>query len=145
MAATRVQCGPRDGGWIAFTSQAANGNSGIYIIRADGTDRTTVARVSATALAWRSLSEGELVSPLPFSSEAPSQSAAPEPTDIGLGFPVCDVSSVEGHFGSGRGTAYTATGMGDTGGCSTEDGGFQVIAVDVSGEGIADGSLAARV
>lgn len=130
-----------DGGWIAFTSQAANGNSGIYIMRADGTDRTRVARVSAMALAWQSLPEGELVSPLPSLSAAPSQSAAPEPTDIGLGFPVCHVSSVEGDFGSGRGTAYIATRMGDTGGCPTEGGGFQVIAVDVSGDGIADGSL----
>ena len=77
---------------------------------------------------------------------APTPTPSPEPSqpsnerDIGLGFPVCDVTSVRGEFGLGvTGTAYVATRTGDTD-CPKLGDGMQVLAVDVSGDGLADTS-----
>jgi hypothetical protein len=61
--------------------------------------------------------------------------------DIGLGFPVCNVTSVAGVFASGAdGTAWVATKTGDVG-CPSLGDGMQVVAVDVSGDGEADASF----
>lgn len=48
------------------------------------------------------------------------------------------MTSVEGDFGSPSGTAYVATRMGDIGGCPEL--GFQTLAVDASGDGMAEAS-----
>ena len=62
-------------------------------------------------------------------------------TDIGLGFPVCNVTSVSGVFAPGvDGTAWVATKTGDVG-CPSLGDGMQVLAVDVSGDGVADTSF----
>jgi hypothetical protein len=77
-------------------------------------------------------------------------SAQPDPTpvdvppggqDIGLGFPVCDVTSVAGVFAPGvDGTAWVATKSGDLG-CPSLGEGIQVVALDLSGDGVADASF----
>jgi hypothetical protein len=77
-------------------------------------------------------------------------SVQPDPTpvdvppggeDIGLGFPVCNVTSLSGVFASGvDGTAWVATKTGDVG-CPSLGDGMQVVAVDVSGDGVADTSF----
>jgi hypothetical protein len=77
-------------------------------------------------------------------------SVQPDPTpvdvppggeDIGLGFPVCNVTSVAGVFAPGvDGTAWVATKSGDVG-CPSLGDGMQVVAVDVSGDGMADTSF----
>ena len=77
-------------------------------------------------------------------------SVQPDPTpvdvppggeDIGLGFPVCDVTSVAGVFAPGvDGTAWVATKSGDVG-CPSLGEGIQVIAIDLSGDGVADTSF----
>jgi hypothetical protein len=77
-------------------------------------------------------------------------SVQPDPTpvdvppggeDIGLGFPVCDVTSVAGVFAPGvDGTAWVATKSGDVG-CPSLGDGMQIVAVDVSGDGEADASF----
>ena len=67
--------------------------------------------------------------------------AAGQGQDIGLGFPVCDVTSVAGEFAPGvAGTAYVATKMSDLGRCPNSGTGraFQIVAVDVTGDGVAD-------
>ena len=62
-------------------------------------------------------------------------------TDIGLGFSVCNVTSVSGVFAPGvDGTAWVATKTGDVG-CPSLGDGMQVLAVDVSGDGVADTSF----
>jgi WD40-like Beta Propeller Repeat/Lipoprotein LpqB beta-propeller domain len=64
----------------------------------------------------------------------------PQRGDIGLGFPVCDVTSVPGTFVPGvQGTGWVATKTGDVG-CPRQGEGMQVLAVDVTGDGIADTS-----
>ena len=60
--------------------------------------------------------------------------------DIGLGFPVCNVTSVGGAFESGvTGTAYVATKASDTV-CPQPGDGMQVLAVDINADGLADTS-----
>jgi hypothetical protein len=66
---------------------------------------------------------------------------APTDEDIGLGFPVCNVTSVAGVFALGvDGTAWVATKTGDVG-CPSLGDGMQIVAVDVSGDGVADTSF----
>ena len=77
------------------------------------------------------------------STPTPTPTPSPSPTgkDIGLGFPVCDVTSVRGQFAPGvDGKGFVATRRGDTGRCPSTDGGMQVLAVDVDGDGVADAS-----
>jgi hypothetical protein len=77
------------------------------------------------------------------STPAPTPTPSPTPIgkDIGLGFPLCDVTSVLGQFAPGvDGEAFVATRRGDTGGCPTADGEMQVLAVDLDGDGLADTS-----
>jgi hypothetical protein len=74
----------------------------------------------------------------------PTPTPTPSPTligkDIGLGFPVCDVTTVRGQFTPGvGGTAYVATRAGDTA-CPDPGDGMQVLAVDVTRDGLADTS-----
>jgi hypothetical protein len=77
----------------------------------------------------------------PAATPTASASVASAGEDIGLGFPVCNVTSVGGEFAPGsRGTAYVAPGLGDAGGGPEEPGGFQVVAVDATGDGLADAS-----
>jgi hypothetical protein len=83
--------------------------------------------------------EAATMLPIPTPSSEMTTSEVDE--DIGLGFPVCDVTSVRGQFTPGvDGRAFVATRTGDTGGCPTADGGMQVLAVDVNGDGVADTS-----
>ncbi len=76
-------------------------------------------------------------------SPIPSASSSDETvTDIGLGFPVCNVSSVRGDFaGDGTsGTAWVATKVSDDGGCPEATQASNVLAVDLNGDGVADTS-----
>jgi hypothetical protein len=138
-----------DGTRIAFTSATPNGDTVVYTMRPDGTDKIKLPGVSATVtvIAWQPLTTDGTVTPEP----SPGESVVPEPTpaerpsadageDIGLGFPVCNVSSVPGVFGPGiSGSAFVGTKGGETG-CPRLGDGFQLIAVDVSGDGLADAS-----
>ena len=76
------------------------------------------------------------------SVSAPPTSPSPSPqatSDIGLGFPVCNVTSVQGTFGDGLGTwtAFVATKRGD-GPCPNASEADNVVAIDVTGDGQAD-------
>jgi sugar lactone lactonase YvrE len=107
-------------------------------IDADGTDRTTLfdgseEDVCVASTAWQPSALGTTRGP--SASPTSSEQAGP-----GLGFPVCNVSSVTGTFGSThtQGTAYLATKMGDATGCPPVNDGFNVIAIDLDGDGLAD-------
>lgn len=76
------------------------------------------------------------VQPDPSPTDVP-----PTSEDIGLGFPVCNVTSLAGMFAPGvDGTAWVATKTGDLE-CPSLGDGIQVVAVDVSGDGVADTSF----
>jgi hypothetical protein len=122
-----------DGTKLAFPADDGQ----IYTVSADGTDRRAVAGAHGEP-AWQALPHGDALVPTP----APSPKASPSPVgeDIGLGFPVCDVTSVRGEFGPGvDGKAYVATKASDTA-CPDPGDGMQVLAVDVTGDGLADTS-----
>jgi hypothetical protein len=72
---------------------------------------------------------------------ATTPSESPIGKDIGLGFPVCNLTSLPGVFAPGmNGTAWVATKAGDVS-CPSPGDGMQVVAVDVSGDGVADTSF----
>lgn len=146
-----------DGEQIGFVRSGDRG--GIYVMAIDGSNQHLITSgVDATLCcphpSWQpvltEVSEPPATSPSPEPS--PGETVVPEPTptespsandshDIGLGFPVCNVTSVSGVFAPGvDGSAFVATKMGDTGGCSRSGVGFQVVAIDVSGDGLADAS-----
>jgi len=130
-----------DGKAIAFEA----GSEGIFIVGSDGAP-LVIPNIHGTEPAWQTLPEGEEVSPQPSPTSTPAASpSADTGEDIGLGFRVCDVTSVRGEFEPGVvGTAYVGTRMDDTGGCpDLDDGAFQVLAADVTGDDIADVSFGA--
>jgi hypothetical protein len=78
---------------------------------------------------------------VPTPSPTPTASPTRVGKDIGLGFPVCNVTSVRGEFAPGLGgKAYVATKAGDTA-CPDLGDGIQVLAVDVTGDELADASF----
>jgi Tol biopolymer transport system component len=88
--------------------------------------------------AWQPLPEGTTeTTPTPTPVRSPDPKAG---LDIGLGFPVCNVTSVQGRFGKAQtiGTAYVATKRGDVGPCPNASDADNVVAVDVTGDGQAD-------
>ena len=79
----------------------------------------------------------------PSATDEPSPTDEPAPDELGLGFPVCNVSSIEGRFTSADidSTVFVATRMGDMGGCPQADDAFNVISLDTDGDRMADTSL----
>lgn len=75
---------------------------------------------------------------------APQPGPSPAAEDrSGLGFPLCQVSSVDGHFVTPdqTSTVLVATRKGDTGGCPAPEEAFNVVALDVDRDGVADTSF----
>jgi hypothetical protein len=104
---------------------------------ADGTGRERILEADAIAVAWQPSAPGASVPPV---QPSPTPSLDPGSDDLGLGFSVCNVTSVNGRFTGpdAAGTAFVATRMGDTGGCPDATEAFNVVAVDLSGDGLAD-------
>jgi len=131
-----------DGTRIAFTSATEDQDPAIFTMRPDGTDRTRVPGISAAVIAWQPILESEHVSPFPSTAETPTESSVSDGiVDLGLGFPVCNVTSVTGDFvtPTDQGVAYVATKAPDTGGCPPgEEAPYQVLALDVNGDQRAD-------
>jgi len=123
-----------DGTRLAFSADTGQ----VYTIRPDGTGLQAVPGALGEP-AWQALPEGV---PVPPVEPTPAPSSDPEMQDIGLGFPVCNVTSVKGRFGDANttGVAYVATRRGDTGGCPDATGAFNVVAVDFTDDGLADAS-----
>jgi hypothetical protein len=136
-----------DGSQIAYTSQGPGpkDEARIVIMGADGS-HPLASSFGGSSLAWQPLvmtdgATSPSTSPSPTGStvESPAQTAV---EDIGLGFPVCNVSSIEGHFATpnSKSTALVATKAGDLGDCPQPEDAFNVVALDVDGDGLADTS-----
>ena len=112
----------------------------VFTVREDGTDLQPVASAMG-APAWAVVADGAPAMPTP--TQTSTMTPPPVGKDIGLGFPVCNVTSVRGEFAPGvdgvDGKAYVATKAGDTA-CPDLGDGMQVVAVDVTGDGLADTS-----
>lgn len=122
-----------DGSKITYEHPENGGVGPVVVMNADGTDPQTLVDAQVLGFSWQ---------PIPASSISPTPSASPAVggSDLGLGFPVCNVSSLEGSFfGDGQHqTAYVATKLTDTGDCPQPGSGFDLVAVDLAGSGGAD-------
>ena len=68
-----------------------------------------------------------------------STTAAPTTSDLGVGFPVCDVSALAGNWSGDAPTAFLATKMSDVGGCPAPDAGAsRILGIDTDGDGKLD-------
>jgi Tol biopolymer transport system component len=108
----------------------------VFRARPDGSDFRRL--FAGFEPAWQPLPGGITeTTPTPTPVTSPDPEAA---RDIGLGFRVCNVTSVQGHFGDAQtvGTAYVATKRGDVGPCPNASEADNVVAVDVTGDGQAD-------
>jgi len=113
-------------------------DSQLWIVRPDGRDLHRITVDGGSEPAWQALPEGTTAAtPTPVTSPDPEAGR-----DIGLGFRVCNVTSVQGHFGDEQtvGTAYVTTKRGDVGPCPNASEADNVVAVDVTGDGQADAS-----
>jgi Tol biopolymer transport system component len=118
-----------DGTMIAFIAGRTGGPGPVVVMDADGTNPTKLVSADVLGVSWQPL------------LASPSKSSTPQATsDLGLGFPVCNVTSVQGHFGDAQtvGTAYVASKRGDVGPCPNASEADNLVAVDVTGDGQAD-------
>jgi hypothetical protein len=123
-----------DGRLIAFDRSI--GGSTVYTVQPSDLDLVEIG--PGLSPAWQPLGDGlpQVTIPTPSGDEG---NAA---TDIGLGFPVCDVRSIYADFdGTGTSdTASVATKMSDVGGCPASGTATEVLVVDLNGDGKADAS-----
>lgn len=133
-----------DGTQLAFTRFPHGDGSSceLVVMSADGSFAATIADKQTLGgcpldLAWQAVPQNTEVEPVPSESPTPAPS---EGEDIGLGFPVCNMSSLKGSFfGDGQHqTAFVATTLSETGHCPESGSGFDVLAVDLTGDGRVD-------
>jgi Tol biopolymer transport system component len=116
-------------------------SDGDWVYRVDPSQPNSEAGftqlVEGTAAVWQPELFGGSVTPTP----PPSPSLEPDPNsrDVGLGFPVCNMSRARGDFdGDGQiDLAFVATKLSDTGPCDALDA-FNVVAMDLDADGMAD-------
>lgn len=121
-----------DGTKIAYLAGITGGPGALVVMNADGSKAASLVENDVLGISWQ---------PLPGTGTSVRPTPTPSDEDIGLGFQVCDVTSVGGLFAPGvHGTAWVATKTEDVG-CPALGEGVQVVAVDVSGDGLADTSF----
>ncbi len=121
-----------DGTRILFDRTSTTG-ADVYTMRPDGSDLTLVAK-NATDPAWQPTPAEATGSPVPSPTPA-------GPIDMGMGFPVCDPRTMLADMdGNGTLDAVTvATKMSDAAGCPARGTTTEVVAIDLNGDGKADG------
>ena len=127
-----------DGTRITYEAARNGGVGPIVEMHPNGSHARTLVESDVLGFSWQPLTTiGATVapSPTPWWNVDGAQ-------DIGLGFPVCNVTSVPGRFADPNtpGVAFVATRIGDQGGCPDATGAFNVVAMDLSGDGVADTS-----
>jgi lipoprotein LpqB-like beta-propeller protein/WD40 repeat protein len=129
-----------DGAFITYGS-AENGVAGTSIVAmaTDGSGPQVLVEGDVLGFSWQPV-------PSVGSSETPAPSREPTETrdeDLGLGFPVCNISSIKGRFASPdtNATLSVAAKAGDLGGCPKPESAFNVVALDTNQDGVADASF----
>jgi Tol biopolymer transport system component len=149
-----------DGEQIAFGERAiVEGGSECYVsqIALDGSHRERVFGMpdeegcpGQFGISWAPAAPLSDTGSLPTPSTSPSEPPTPEVSpsidtsgSLGLGFPVCNVSSIKGRFAShnANATLSVATKAGDLGGCPQPEEAFNVVALDTDQDGVADASF----
>jgi len=123
-----------DGTKIAYLAGITGGPGALVVMNADGSNPVSLVERNVLGISWQAL-------PLPNISVEPTP--MPPGEDLGLGFPVCNVSSIKGRFASpdSNATLSVATKAGDLGGCPRPDGAFNVVTIDADQDGVADASF----
>lgn len=121
-----------DGEFLVFEGD----QSQLWIVRPDGRDLRRITVDGGSGPAWQAL-------PQATTAATPTPVTSPDPEagrDIGLGFPVCNVTLVQGRFSDAHRvwTAYVATKRSDVGPCPNASEADNVVAIDVTGDGQAD-------
>jgi Tol biopolymer transport system component len=123
-----------DGTKIAYLAGITGGPGALVVMNADGSNPVSLVERNVVGISWQAL-------PLPNISVEPTP--MPPGEDLGLGFPVCNVSSIKGRFASpeANATLSVATKAGDLGGCPQPEAAFNVVALDTDQDGVADVSF----
>jgi hypothetical protein len=134
-----------DGEWIAFDRAGVERDPGehpaqqdVWLVHPDGTGEMRLTTNGAFAPTWQPIPVDASPQPPPSSV---SPSPEPEGRDIGLGFNLCDVRTLGGIDFLGDGTggrAWTGTKVLDDGSCPTAFDDRYGVAVDFTGDGLAD-------
>jgi Tol biopolymer transport system component len=137
-------------GRILFASDRGSGDRRyrLYTMNPDGSDvRPFLDRTVATCCPEADWSGAatypNTTEPEPTSQPTPTETSSPGVgEDIGLGFPVCNVSSIEADFARTgvAARAFVATRIGDLGECPQPDEAFNVVALDANDDGVAETS-----
>jgi Tol biopolymer transport system component len=137
-----------DGSQVAFTSFEAGtqGAVQLVVVNLDGSNRRVIAEdLLGVVIAWQPAPVGasEPPSPSPSATASPTVEPSPEDpriTDVGLGLRLCDVSSLRGTFLDAYpdSTAFVGAEPTPSGRCRLTEEMFGVIAIDLSGDGVAD-------
>jgi hypothetical protein len=132
-----------DGTMITYEAAKNGGVGPIVVMNADGTEARTFVRGAVLGFSWQPIPEGGTVAPSPSPTGGTGPSGSGRSVDLGLGFPVCNVSSIDAAFVAPdvNSTVFVATRRGDAGGCPQPDEAFNVIALDADGDRIADSSF----
>lgn len=117
-----------DGSAIVYVAGVTGGPGSVVVMEADGSHPVTILDEGVIGISWQPLPSGA--------------TPAPAVANLGLGFPVCDVQSMSADLdGDGTpDTAYLASKMSDVGGCPTNGTDFEILLVDLNGDGLADAS-----
>lgn len=121
-----------DGTLITYDSVGNSADRGIMVMDPDGSDVRQLVPGEVLGFSWQ---------PIPAAGET-----SPPPTagqDIGIGFPVCNVTSIDARFVTpdADSTIFVATRVTDAAGCPAPEQAFNVVALDVDGDGLADTSF----
>ena len=134
-----------DGTEIAYVSGKTGGPGGLVVMDADGGSPRTIVDQGVLGIAWQPLPGSDepsaTLSPGPGFSPQPSVSGVAEGSDIGLGFNLCNVRRLSGidFFGDGTSdAAWTGTKVRSNGSCPTNYDDRYGVAVDHTGDGVAD-------
>jgi WD40-like Beta Propeller Repeat len=136
-----------DGRLVAFTSSLAltdtddEGDLDVWTVRGNGTQLTNLTTEGASGISWQPLPAGSEPQPSPASEPSVSPSAEPAGHDIGLGFRLCHLHPLgDIDFLGDRkvGKAWTGSRVTSDGRCSNEPDPAFGVAVDLTGDDLAD-------
>lgn len=122
-----------DGTAIAYVAGVTGGPGSLVVMNPDGSEPSTLVDGEVLGIAWQPL-RAERIEP------APSPTPDPSAGDLGLGFPVCNVSSIQGHFiaPDTKAKVFVATSANDTDGCPQPEHAYNVVVLDEDLDGLAD-------
>jgi hypothetical protein len=122
-----------DGTAITYEASKNGGPGSVVVMNADGSHARTLVPGEVLGFSWQPVPNASKEEPTPGPSNG---------EDLGLGFPVCNVSSIKGRFAAPdlNATIVVATKAPDLGGCPQPEDAFNVVALDLDQDGVAESS-----